>query len=180
MTNTIKASLIATYLERRASLKRFLVAQFRDETTAEDILQDMYLKLERSELTTPIQHQATFLYRMAHNLALDTIKKSKRASVREKDWQDTHIHEIGGDAVHDAPDPTARIDGKKRLQKLKAIIAEMPPQRKKVFVAHKLEGLTYAQIAERLGISRSGVEKHMISALKDVFTKLDGEEITDE
>jgi RNA polymerase sigma-70 factor (ECF subfamily) len=60
------------------------------------------------------------------------------------------------------------IDSKKRIAQLATLVDQMPPQRRRVFVLHKLEGRSYAEVAASLGVSRSAVEKHMIAALKQI------------
>lgn len=59
----------------------------------------------------------------------------------------------------------AALERRERLRLLAHAIAELPPRRREVFLLHKIDGLSHSQVAERLGISRSKVEKHVMKAL---------------
>jgi RNA polymerase sigma factor (sigma-70 family) len=50
-------------------------------------------------------------------------------------------------------------------------VETLPPQTQRVFRMHKLEGLSHAETAARLGVSKSAVEKHMITALKRLLAR---------
>ena len=52
-----------------------------------------------------------------------------------------------------------------RLEQLKEVLAELSPRRREALMLHRFEGLSQAQIAERMGISTSMVEKHIAFAL---------------
>lgn len=166
MVERTKTTLIEAYLEKREALKRFLVARFRDETIAEDILQEMYLKLERSSYQTPVENVGAFLYRVANNLALDFRKQAIRQQNRDKRWGETTSHQISGEPVDETVDVTASIDAKKKILRIREGLDQLPPQCRKVFEAHKFEGLSHSEVAARFDISRSTVEKHMSKALK--------------
>jgi RNA polymerase sigma-70 factor (ECF subfamily) len=73
---------------------------------------------------------------------------------------------LGADAIVDLPDAEAVYEARERLARLAAAIAALPPQCRRVFTLHKLHGLSHAEVATRLNISRSAVEKHMSAALK--------------
>ena len=64
------------------------------------------------------------------------------------------------------------MTARQRLSRINAIVETMGPQRQKVFRLHKLEGLTHQEVAARLGISRSAVEKHISMALKTLVAAL--------
>lgn len=58
-----------------------------------------------------------------------------------------------------------RFEQQQRLSHLAAALAELPPRRREAFVLHKFDGLSQVEVAERMGISLSMVEKHIASAL---------------
>ena len=68
--------------------------------------------------------------------------------------------------VDDAPSPETVAAGRQRLAKLVEALDCLPAKTRTVFRLHKFDGLSHAEVAQRLGISRSSVEKHMIDALK--------------
>jgi RNA polymerase sigma-70 factor (ECF subfamily) len=58
--------------------------------------------------------------------------------------------------------------GAQRLTRVIAVIEAMPPRRREVFLLHRIEELTYAQIARRIGVSMKAVEKHMHLAMRQL------------
>lgn len=173
MHGDIKAQLVDTYMEKRADLRRFLLSHFRDPNKADDVLQDLYLRLQKTDFKTPVSNQIAFLYKMANNLALDYRKQTQRQRARDHKWHEASGHFLGSDPIHDAPDVDAGIDAQAKISKIIKLVRQLPPQCSKVFVAHKLEGLSHAEVAERLQISRSTVEKHMVKALKFLAQNLE-------
>jgi len=165
--------LLETYMAKRVELRRFLLSHFKDVNRADDVLQEIYLKIQRTELNAPVENRMAFLFRMANNLALDHRKKIKRSQQRDHRWHEETGHFLGGEPVVDVPDADARIDAQAKITKIVQLVRQLPPQCGKVFVAHKLEGLSHAEVAEKLKISRSTVEKHMGKALRYITLHLE-------
>jgi len=168
----VKKQVLDAYLAKRSELKRFLVARFRDETFAEDILQDMYLKIERSDLQNPVDSAGAFLYRAANNLALDRKRQAQSQQTRDQNWTDAHTHSVQDTVVQDEPDMESALDARRRLKRAMELVAQLPPQCRRVFIAHKIDGLSYREVAASLDISKKTVEKHMSKALKYLILHL--------
>lgn len=62
---------------------------------------------------------------------------------------------------------------RQHLQQLHATLSALPPDCRRAFLLHSIDGLTYAQIASQLGISESMVYKHLTKALNHCATLLD-------
>jgi RNA polymerase sigma-70 factor (ECF subfamily) len=144
-------------------LLRFLTARLGDAAAAEDVLQDLWLRLQAVD-TGAVANGKAYLYRAAQNLALDAVRARQRSAVRERQWATAH----GGSAAEPVdPSPNAEADMLEREEAaaLASAIAALPEAAGRAFRLHKLEGLSHAEIAARLGISRSGVEKHIALAM---------------
>ncbi|MCB2107615.1 MAG: sigma-70 family RNA polymerase sigma factor [Rhodobacteraceae bacterium] len=150
----------------RAPLVRFLAARLGDPSQAEDVYQEMFARLKAADLSQPIHNESAFLFRIAANLASDLRRGGRRREQRDGMWLDATTHRIGADAVAEAADPESAIDAKRRLAAVAAAVADLPPKCREVFVLHKLEGHSHAEVADRMGISRKMVEKHMSNALR--------------
>ncbi len=168
-----KKELIEAYLKLRPVLIRFLVARFRDDAIAEDIVQEIYFKLDRLSGELNIENIDAYLFKIANNLALDFRKSVLRRHKRELTWNELSTHTIKGEPVHDQPNALESINGQQKFAKLEQLIEELPPQCKRVFIAHKIQGASHKEIAEKLNISRSAIEKHMARALKYLATNID-------
>ena len=161
------AALIEAYLERRADLVRFFTVRLRSPDAAEDLVQEIYLRLSsRETLDAEIQSPTAYLYRLGSNLMLDRIRGARRAAARDRTWRDSHRTDLGAEEVDEAPSALAALAARQRLEAIVQAVGELGVQTQRVFRLHKLEGLSHTETAARLGISRSAVEKHMIAVLK--------------
>ncbi len=77
-----------------------------------------------------------------------------------------------GDDIDDAPSAEAVVAGRQRLQTLMTALDQLPEKTRTIFRLHKFEGLSYAEVAEKQGISRSSVEKHMMDALRILAARM--------
>ena len=169
MREDLRQTLSTLYLEQRSALLRFLTTRVRNPELAEDILQDLYLKLMRTNLPEEIGNPSGFLFRMAANLSLDHIRKNKRARLRDQAWVDTYSEKSGSEYVADLPDADAAITGQQRLAALKARLESLSPKAREAFIRHKFDGLSYQQVADEMGISIGTVGKHIGKALKHIM-----------
>ncbi len=159
------SGLAAAYLANRPRLLRFLTARTRDPHEAEELLQELWLKI--GELPSgPVSDPLAYLHRSALNLANDRDRSRRRRAKREADWVDSTTMRNGAEAVDETPPADAVADGRRQAACLAEAIAHLPEGARRVFQRHKLEGQSHAQIAAELGISKSAVEKHMAVALR--------------
>lgn len=172
----MKVSLLEHYLAQRQALQRFLIARLRDAQIAEDILQEIYLKLERTTVEAPIENPTAFLYRVANNLVLDYRKAAARRRVRDHNWSDSQVTLVGTEPVQDMPDADRALDARRKLARLTAGIKELPPKCQAVFKTCKIQGMTYKEAAAHHGVSVGTVEKHVSKALKHLLAYMGREQ----
>ena len=164
--------LFDTYLAYRGALTRMLKARLGNEQDAEDLVQDLYLRLQRSA-EPEVREPAAYLYKMALNLARDCQRERHRSRARDRHWVDATQTHLGGEPVVGQPPADVAYGAKQKLARLAAALEELSPQCRTVFTLHKFEGLPHAEISTRLGIARGTVEKHMTTALKHLIKRLD-------
>ncbi len=165
--------LLALYLERRANLVRFLAARAGSVAVAEDLIQELYLKLAARDRTgEQVGNPTALLYRMALNLMLDRARGEARSTVRDTAWRQAFHAEVGGVDVADEPPADEAAASAQRLRRLIAAVQELPPQAGRAFRLHKLEGLSQAETARAMGLSVKAVEKHVSAALKALTARL--------
>jgi len=130
------------YDEHAQSLFAFLLNFTRNEADTRDLLQELFVKLARSPgLLTGVREQRPFLIRLAHNLAIDLIR---RRGTREKNYE-----QLAADAaVFFAP--AADPDQNAFRQTLAQALGELPPEQRAVVHLKLWEGLTFQQIATAL------------------------------
>ena len=167
-----RSSLIALYLERRADLVRFFAVRLRSPQAAEDLVQDIYVRLSGLDQPTEIQNPVGYLYRLGSNLMLDRLRGERRAAFRDGAWLESQSTRIGAHEVSADPSAETAVAARQRLALLTEALSELGPQTQKVFRMHKFEGLSHPEVAAAIGISRSAVEKHMMAALKHLLARL--------
>lgn len=172
MTAPTAHPLITAYFEQRAALGRFLQARLGTSGDVEDLLQDLYLKVAALDPALEVRDTRAFLYRLASNQMMDRWRSGQRSVARDAAWRLAN-HAVGAtEDIDDAPSAEAVVAGRQRLAALTSAVARLPGKTRTVFSLHKFEGLSYAEVATRLGISRSAVEKHMMDALRVLAAKM--------
>ncbi|WP_394763277.1 RNA polymerase sigma factor [Phenylobacterium sp.] len=164
--------LVEAFLEKRESLVLFLAARTRSMAMAEDLAQDLYLKIAAMQPGTEIRSPGSLLYRMASNLLVDHVRSAQRARRRDSQWRDDTRTSVGGEEVVEEPSAEQLIVNRERARQLAEAVAGLPPQMGRAFRLNKLEGLTQMQTAEAMGISRKMVEQHIHAAVKNLTRRL--------
>lgn len=171
---TPQDQLLAAYLDKRGDLVRFLTARMGSSAAAEDVVQDLYVRLATIELTGPLENASAFLYRAAINLMLDRGRGDRRSGSREQAWQDSRHVTVGTAAAVDEPSPEDQASARQRLRLLVEAVETLPPKTRRAFQLHKFEGLSQLETAARLGVTRKTVEKQLAAALKQLTVTLGG------
>jgi RNA polymerase sigma-70 factor (ECF subfamily) len=167
-----ESDLLGLYMAKRANLVRFFAARLQSLSAAEDLAQDLYLKVAALDPQTPVENPMALLYRIGSNLMLDRLRGERRGVARDDAWYRHGRVSIGGEDVVDEPEPEAALTARQRLARLKTAADALPTQMGRAFRLHKLEGLSQAETARVMGISVSAVEKHLSAALKSLTRTL--------
>ncbi len=158
--------LTSTYLSKRTQLVRFFTVRTSSSAEAEDIVQEIFMKISHLDSAT-VENHAAFLYKLGTNVMLDRMRAKRRAEARESAYFDVEVGDGSRiDPSTSAPSPEDTWHSKRRLQEVMGVLETFPPQRRRVFTMHKIDGQSYSEVAQALGISKSAVEKHMMAALK--------------
>ena len=161
------SGLLGVFESHRAQLRRFLAARCGNAEEAEDFLQDLWIKTS-AQPSGPIANPRAYLFRMANNLVLDKRRGELRTMQRNHAW-------LAQDGEGDSPpeerhDPAPRADEelarKQEAAMLAQAIDELPPGAPRALRLHRIEGHSQGEVAEIMGISRSGVEKHLAVAMR--------------
>lgn len=168
-----EAGLAALVRSHRAELRAFLAARCGDAGEADDLVQELWLKVSGLP-SGPVANGRAFLFRAANNLVLDRARARHRAMRRDRRWLDD---EAGRDmAVEDRPDPEPSADERllrdEEAALVRRAIAGLPPGARRALELHRLEGHGQLEVARIMGISRSGVEKHLATAMRHLRSTL--------
>ncbi len=154
-----RADIGALYRRYAGWLRAILSRRFGPDK-ADDLVQETYLRLQRYEGQV-VAHPTALLGRVAHNLAVSDHRRE-----RARGGLALNLEE-----VEDAPE-IAIPPEQAELVLLKQIILSMPQTYCDVFVLNRFTGLSYLQIAKRLGLSVKTVEWRMSRALAHCAAEL--------
>jgi RNA polymerase sigma-70 factor (ECF subfamily) len=167
----VASGLSAVLIANRAPLLRFLRARGAGED-AEDILQELWLKVERLAAEGPIADPRAYLFRMADNLMHDRVRASMRRGHREQAWSEAGYDPAGRD---ETPSPERALAARQKLRRVELALATLGERSQSIFRRFRIDGVTQSRIAQEEGISVSAVEKHLQRAYR-VVAALAGEE----
>ena len=160
------SSLLACFISERKRLVHYLTGRTGCAATAEDILQDAWLKLDRGAEREPVGNPLAYLQRMARNLAIDNARAHSR---RRLDVME--IEELLA-VADEAPNAEQKACDAQQLERLAQIVEELPARCRDVFLAARIEGTPHKQLAERFGVSVRTVELEVARALDHCSARL--------
>lgn len=124
----------------------------------EEIAQNTWLKVCGMQALDKITYPKTYIFITARNAAIDFTLLQQRERSRRVDWDSLTEADIADDTV-------TLYERRRTLVVLAVSLNELPAACRQSFVMNKIEGYSHGEIAQRLGISISMVEKHIMRAL---------------
>ncbi|RON90174.1 RNA polymerase sigma factor [Pseudomonas fluorescens] len=153
----------------------YLRKRTENPSDAADMTQDVFTQWLDYRDRAKVEQPRAFLFQMARNLLRDHWRRQKVRHVVQPN-HDSDVEPVT-DEHHD---PMAVAQRQQRLEHLKQVLAELSPRRREALMLHRFEGLSQAQIAARMGISLSMVEKHIAFALMHCKQRLDNDNGTEQ
>jgi RNA polymerase sigma-70 factor (ECF subfamily) len=158
--------LVARY---RAPLRSYFRKRVDNPADIDDLVQELFLRLLDRSGETDLANPDGYIFQAAANLLRDRSRRNRtkdRFVVESKNGED-RFEEISPERV---------LLGKDAIERVQNALLALPERTRTVFVLHRFEHLKYREIADRLEISISSVEKHMASALTQIASRLDHEQ----
>lgn len=144
----------------RPALRAWLLARFPTLPDVDDLVQDSFARVLRARETGPINSARALLFTTARNLALDAVRRQQ--VVRFEPITDDTPPSV----LADGSDVVETISKQQELELLTKAIQSLPERVRQVFTLRTAYGLTQKQIADRLGVSLSTVEKQMTQGIR--------------
>lgn len=138
-------------------LRRLLMSRGRAAHDVDDLMQEAFLRLQLYCRDHAVQNTEAFMVQTVLNLSAE---QGRRAQVRRGVAVETQLSEL----LDPAPRPDEVYAMRQRFMLARRGLERMPPRSREAFLLHRVDGMSYAQIAEHLGISVSMVEKHIARA----------------
>lgn len=159
--------ITSLFHQYREELTRRLIGMVKSRETAADLVQDTYVRLLRLGNRQTVEQPRALLHRIAANLAIDHLRKEKHL-VHAADSLDAAM------AVPcQTPSPERALLGKQRFRIVLHAIERLPSRTREAFLLCRVYGYSYQEIATRMNISESAVEKLLMRALDRSYEALE-------
>ena len=159
----------ALYRRHRAPLYRFLLRQVGNAATAEELFQDLWMRVVNSRgRYEPRAKFTSWMYAIAHNRLMDFYRADGRASFlsheeSESVLEDTPAGEIAADL---------RLDRKRAVERLLAALGELPDAQREAFLLQQEGELSIEEIAAATGVSRETAKSRLRYAVAKLRASL--------
>ncbi len=147
-------------------VKSALVRRGRSKDEVEDILHDAWVQFETSQNKQTVKKPEAFLMKVALNLSVDAYRAAVTRG-EEVQPEDVDLFD-GAPAVEDV------VLSRERALRLMECLSQMDDKTRAIFLASKLDGMKYSEIAGKFGMTRSGVEWHISKAVMQVSDWMEG------
>jgi RNA polymerase sigma factor (sigma-70 family) len=149
-----------------ARVKGALLRRGRTEHDADDLLQEAWVRLATYEGERPVEKPEAFLMQVALNLSIDS-HRARQTRGEEVQLEDVVLVDV-------TPSVEAALLARERTARLSVCLRRLTDKTRDVLLAHRIEGLTYAQIAQRHNLSVSTVERHVAKAMLQLTSWMEG------
>ena len=144
-----------SFRQHAKGLRNFLYYKGSTWEEAEDLMQEAFLKLWHNCAKVPLEKAKSFLFTVGNNLFLNQKAREKVVWKFESSYRPS-THTVS---------PEFELEEKEFQQRLEAAIEALPPGQREAFLLNRIEKMTYAEIAEYVGVSVKAIEKRMHKAL---------------
>jgi len=142
-----------------ARLRSYLRHRFPTIADIDDIVQETYARLLRERQAGKVFEARSYLFPVARNVVIDIFRRSRTVAIGG-------LGEIAELAVlEDKPDAAESAARDQELELLYEAISLLPDRCREIFSLRRLEGLSYREIGQRLGVSEKTVDAHLCNAI---------------
>ncbi len=159
MRNGDHSAFEVLYKEHSLEIYRRLLMMVKDADLAEELTQELFIKIwDKRSMIEPNERFKFFLYRLSKNMVIDFYRKA----ARDLKLQDQIIY--SSTEINNYTENSIIFNETNNL--FQRALASLPPQQQQVFSMCKLQGLSYQEVSELLGISTSTISNHIVKATK--------------
>ncbi|WP_342349104.1 RNA polymerase sigma factor [uncultured Nitrospira sp.] len=153
--------------QHRQEVKRFLISRVSCEATAADLTQETFLRLSQLSDLQSIRNIRSYLFRIAANLATDHLRTQIRWKMASSEEEPLLLEKPDTSST-----PESVLVAKEELRIVLQAIQELSPLCREIFLLNRYEGFAHREIANRLNVCMSTVEKNIARALNQCRRRL--------
>ncbi len=133
----------------------------------EDIAQLAFVQIASRGNYATIDNPRAFLWRTARNIA---VSEGRTRQMRQK--YDPEVNQVFGHSPVDSGSPENTLIAREQIALIRDALSEMSATRRTVFLLHRLDGLSYAEISRRVGLSPTAIKNHVARAMAAIDVAL--------
>ena len=152
----------------RAALERYFARHGVPPSECDDCVQEVFLRIVRRGRSDELEQFSAYIFATAASVLTD---RHRARRTREADRHVPFEPELHGG--HEAG-PDQVLADREKLRRTTQVLMELPERTRHVFILRRLERLPHGEIAVRLGLSVSAVEKHMLRATRHLLARTGG------
>lgn len=168
MQDDLEAWFQREILPHEAALMRYLGREWRRGHDLQDVRHDIYVRVLETAMRQRPTHPRGLLFSIARNLLIDRIRRERVVSIELMEDVDS-LNVLVNDIT-----PERELSGSRRLQWLAEAFDRLPQRCREVVWMRRIEDLPQKEIASRLGIAESTVEKHLVRGIAALAAELFG------
>jgi RNA polymerase sigma-70 factor (ECF subfamily) len=155
-----ESGVLRAFESNKSALKRFISRFLHNPQDIEDVAQEAFLRAFIAEKDTKIQQPKSFLFRIAKNVAVSELRMKSRQITDYIEDQASPEVLLGQWTVED------EITAQEKVGIHCEAVSTLPPQCRRVYLMRKVYGMPHKEIAQRLDIAVSTVEKHLMKGVE--------------
>ncbi len=148
------------FAEHHGALQRYFYRRIRTKSDAPDLAQEVYVRMLRIGDSSAIRDPQLYLYTVASNLVKEHAVADRRQASRV-DVDETSVQQRLGEL----PALDSQLDATQVAERLRSMVERLPVKWRTAIILQYRYGLTYQEIADRLGVSSNMVKKYLAQAL---------------
>jgi RNA polymerase sigma-70 factor (ECF subfamily) len=159
--------------KHRSSVVHFLYRMVQNPAVAEELAQEVFLRVYRSRSTyEPTAKFTTWLFRIATHLALNSLRDNKNERLQDRLDEDSSSDLPIRQVSDGRPSVEQRMVYEAKLDEVRRAIGALPEKQRVAVLMHKYEEMEYAQIAKVLNCSESAVKSLLFRAYEALRARL--------
>lgn len=153
-------------LPHEPALRSWLARRVRPPLEMDDIVQETYAVFGGMESVAHIRAPRSYMFQTAHSVFLMQVRRTNVIPFESLSDAEDLV------AVCDRPSPEAEAISRHELRRVQAMIAALPARQREAFSLFKIDGLSQREVAARMDLSQSTVEKHLSKAVAALMSAL--------
>jgi RNA polymerase sigma-70 factor (ECF subfamily) len=155
----VPSNTMSFFIAHRRPLVEYAAGIVGSRAHAEDVVQEAWFRLSRMDDASLVREPRSYLYRLVHNLAIDTRRRIAREFGRSVS------EEVALSIADEAPSSEQAFAGQEELRLVLEALAELPERTRLAVRLNRVEGLKLKEVAERLGMSVTRTHALIASAI---------------